>query len=72
MVFTPPSVPPFPGDRNPCTFVAGQNVEGITNRNKEQENTGALAKSYVEILNILCIIVHNQKENEDDKSILLF
>jgi hypothetical protein len=28
----------------------------------------------VEILNILCIIVHNQKEKEkeDDKSILLF
>ena len=35
---------------------------------------GSLAKSCVEILNILCIIVHNQKkkENEDDKSILLF
>jgi len=33
---------------------------------------GALSKSCVESLNILCIIVHNQKENEDDKSIPLF
>ncbi len=33
---------------------------------------GSPAKSCVENLNILCIIVHNQKENEDDKSILLF
>jgi hypothetical protein len=30
MVFTPPSVPPFPGDRNPCTFASGQNVEGAS------------------------------------------
>jgi hypothetical protein len=28
MVFIPPSLPPFPGDRNPSTFVVGQNVEG--------------------------------------------